>query len=43
VLLYLVGSELRIASEERELAQKFPEDYAAYRTRTRWRYLPGLR
>ena len=25
VLLYLAGSELRIASEERELAEKFPE------------------
>ncbi len=43
VLLYLVGSELRIASEERELAEKFPEGYATYRSRTRWRYLPGLR
>lgn len=43
VLLYLVGSELRIASEEGELAKKFPEAYAIYRGRTRWRYLPGLR
>jgi len=43
VLLYLAGSELRIASEERELAKKFPERYARYRSRTRWRYLPGLR
>ncbi|MGA3202089.1 MAG: isoprenylcysteine carboxylmethyltransferase family protein [Bryobacteraceae bacterium] len=43
VLLYLAGSELRIASEERELAEKFPEGYAMYRSRTRWRYLPGLR
>jgi protein-S-isoprenylcysteine O-methyltransferase Ste14 len=43
VLLYLVGSELRIASEEGELAKRFPEDYAMYRSRTRWRYLPGLR
>jgi protein-S-isoprenylcysteine O-methyltransferase Ste14 len=43
VLLYLAGSELRIASEERELAQKFPQDYAMYRSRTRWRYLPWLR
>jgi len=43
VLLYLGGSELRIASEENELAQKYPEDYAKYRSRTRWRYLPGLR
>ncbi len=43
VLLYIGGSELRIASEENELAQKFPEGYAQYRSRTRWRYLPGLR
>jgi protein-S-isoprenylcysteine O-methyltransferase Ste14 len=43
ILLYLAGSELRIASEEEELAGKFPEGYAQYRSRTRWRYLPGLR
>lgn len=43
VLLYLAGSELRIASEEAELAEKFPESYALYRSRTRWRYLPGIR
>jgi protein-S-isoprenylcysteine O-methyltransferase Ste14 len=43
VVLYLAGTELRIASEEHELAEKFPEAYARYRSRTRWRYLPGLR
>ena len=43
VLLYLAGSELRIASEEGELAEKFPTGYEMYRTRTRWRYLPGIR
>jgi protein-S-isoprenylcysteine O-methyltransferase Ste14 len=43
VILYLVGSELRIAYEETELAEKFPADYAQYRLRTRWRSLPGLR
>jgi protein-S-isoprenylcysteine O-methyltransferase Ste14 len=43
VVLYLAGSELRIASEEAELNEKFPEGYAVYRRRTRWRYLPGLR
>jgi protein-S-isoprenylcysteine O-methyltransferase Ste14 len=43
VLLYLLGSELRIACEEGELAAKFPETYATYRARTPWRYLPGLR
>lgn len=43
VLLYLAGSELRIASEEEELAARFPEDYAKYQSKTRRRYLPGLR
>jgi protein-S-isoprenylcysteine O-methyltransferase Ste14 len=43
VFLYLAGSELRIASEEADLAERFPADYAQYRLRTRWRYLPGLR
>jgi protein-S-isoprenylcysteine O-methyltransferase Ste14 len=43
VVLYLAGSELRIASEEAELDEKFPEGYALYRRQTRWRYLPGLR
>ena len=42
-ILYVVGSELRIASEEAELAEKYPADYAEYRLKTRWRYLPGLR
>ena len=42
-ILYLAGSELRIASEEADLASKFPSAYALYRQRTRWRYLPGLR
>jgi protein-S-isoprenylcysteine O-methyltransferase Ste14 len=43
VVLYVAGSELRIASEEAELARKFGERYTLYRSRTRWRYLPGLR
>jgi protein-S-isoprenylcysteine O-methyltransferase Ste14 len=41
--LYVAGSEMRIASEEAELHKKFPSDYAQYRLKTRWRYLPGLR
>lgn len=41
--LYLWGSEMRVASEEAELVAQFPEAYAEYRRRTRWRYLPGLR
>ena len=43
VLLYVAGTELRVASEETELARRFPEPFAEYRRRTRWRYLPGLR
>lgn len=38
IAIYVVGTELRIALEESGL-----EGYAAYRERTRWRYLPGLR
>ena len=41
--IYVAGSELRIASEEAELDERFPADYARYRLKTRWRYLPGLR
>jgi protein-S-isoprenylcysteine O-methyltransferase Ste14 len=41
--LYVAGTELRIASEEAELEEKFPADYPKYRLRTRWRYLPGFR
>ncbi len=43
VVMYLAGSELRIASEERTLAAKFSSVYEQYRSSTRWRYLPGLR
>jgi protein-S-isoprenylcysteine O-methyltransferase Ste14 len=43
VALYLGGSEMRIASEEAEMAEKFPAEYPRYQLRTRWRYLPGLR
>lgn len=43
LVLYLAGSELRIASEEADLREKYPEGYAVYRRQTRWRYLPGLR
>jgi protein-S-isoprenylcysteine O-methyltransferase Ste14 len=43
VVLYLVGTELRVASEETELEEKFAAEYARYRQKTRWRYLPGLR
>ena len=43
IVLYLAGSELRIASEEADMNERFPEGYAVYRRQTRWRYLPGLR
>jgi protein-S-isoprenylcysteine O-methyltransferase Ste14 len=41
--LYVAGTELRIASEEADLEERFPADYRKYRLKTRWRYLPGLR
>jgi protein-S-isoprenylcysteine O-methyltransferase Ste14 len=43
IALYVLGSELRIAAEEHELEESFPGEYARYRLRTRWRYLPGIR
>jgi protein-S-isoprenylcysteine O-methyltransferase Ste14 len=43
VVVYLAGSELRIASEEKALVSQFQSQYEQYRLRTRWRYLPGLR
>ena len=43
VVLYLAGSEKRIASEEEDLARTFRDEYEQYRLRTRWRYFPGLR
>jgi protein-S-isoprenylcysteine O-methyltransferase Ste14 len=43
IAVYLAGSEMRIASEEEELAGTFHDKYDQYRLRTRWRYLPGLR
>jgi protein-S-isoprenylcysteine O-methyltransferase Ste14 len=43
VMLYVSGSELRIFCEERELAVRFREEFARYRRKTRWMYLPGLR
>jgi len=42
-VLYLIGTEFRIGSEEATLAEKFSAGHAQYRLRTRWRYLPGLR
>ncbi len=41
--LYLGGTELRVAREEAELAGRWAAQHAAYRLRTRWRYLPGVR
>jgi protein-S-isoprenylcysteine O-methyltransferase Ste14 len=43
LLLYLAGSELRIVTEESDLARKYPDAFVRYRNQTRWRYLPGLR
>lgn len=43
VMIYVAGTEMRIASEEPELDAAFPAEYERYCARTRWRYLPGLR
>ena len=43
IALYLAGTELRVAAEEAELAERFPGEYAEYQRATRWRYLWGLR
>jgi protein-S-isoprenylcysteine O-methyltransferase Ste14 len=43
IVIYLLGSELRIASEEQELSNTFHAAYDEYCLRTRWRYLPGVR
>jgi protein-S-isoprenylcysteine O-methyltransferase Ste14 len=42
LVLYLVGTEIRVRSEEGLLARRFPEQLAAYRTQVR-AYLPFLR
>ena len=42
-ILYLTGSEIRIAVEEAHLNLQFPSSYSNYRARTPWRYLPGIR
>ena len=43
VALYIVGTELRIAVEESEMATRYSPEYAAYRKSVRWRYLPWVR
>ena len=41
-IFFLIGTEIRVASEERLLAERFPESHAQYRSRVR-AYLPFLR
>jgi protein-S-isoprenylcysteine O-methyltransferase Ste14 len=43
LVVYVVGTELRIRSEEVTLQRQFPTEFRQYRLRTRWRYAPGLR
>lgn len=43
VVVYAVGTEMRVAREEAELGRLFGEEHARYRARTRWRWLPGVR
>lgn len=42
LVIYLAGTELRIAEEERELTERYGAEYEQYRRITRWRYLPGI-
>src|SRR5271163_68044 len=41
-IVFIVGTEVRVAAEERLLAERFPESYAKYRSHVR-AYLPFLR
>ncbi len=43
IAIYLAGTEMRIAEEERGLIERHGDEYEHYRRRTRWRYLPGIR
>ena len=43
VVLYILGTELRIFNEERDLQAKFKDDYQRYCQATPWRYFPPLR
>jgi protein-S-isoprenylcysteine O-methyltransferase Ste14 len=43
VALYLAGTELRVATEEAELVERFGDHFSRYREATRSRYLPGVR
>lgn len=42
LLLYIAGTEMRIAAEETSAGVRLPE-YETYRSQTRWLYLPGIR
>lgn len=43
VLVYVMGSEMRIREEEADLRHRFASEHEAYARAVRWRYLPGLR
>lgn len=43
LVTYSLGSDLRGSAEEAELAARHAEAYSAYRRKTRWRFVPGLR
>jgi len=42
VIAYIAGTEIRVRAEDRLLAERFKDDFAAYRSRVR-AYVPGLR
>lgn len=43
IVIYLAGTEMRVAEEERDLIDRHGDEFEQYRRRTRFRYLPGLR
>ncbi len=43
IVIYLAGTEMRVAEEERDLVNRHGDEFEQYSHHTRWRYLPGLR
>lgn len=43
LLLFAAGTEIRVRAEERILGEAFRDKFVAYRTSTRWAWLPGIR
>ncbi len=43
LLIFVIGTEIRVRAEERLLALAFADRFSQYLVRTRWAYLPGMR